>query len=312
MTKHTLTEAVAARARAMGAEGVAWIENLDALIGSVAADWNLTVGEAMSGGTHAFVAPAEDADGGKFILKIDVPDMSESDYMNEMRTLQIAAGNGYVRLFRVDASRRAALLERLGARLSTLNLPVDAQIEIICDALKRSWSVETDGKGLSDGGGSIGWFRSFIPEAWEKVGRPCSKAVIDCAMEWLNDRETHLNPSEWALVHGDAHNNNTLQCIDNPNEFKLIDPDGIFYEKEYDLGVLMREWPEEYASDPVGAAVARAERMCRMTNADVRGTLAWGYLQMVSTSLVLIEIGQRDLAAKMLEIAEVWAVSIRP
>jgi len=270
------------------------------------------VGEAMSGGTHAFVAPAEGADGTKYILKIDVPDMSESEYMNEMRTLQIADGNGYVRLFRMDASRRAALLERLGTRLKTLDLPVNEQIAIICGALKQSWSVKTDGKGLSDGGGSVAWFRSFIPEAWERLGRPCPRKVVDRAMDWLDDREANLNPSEWALVHGDAHNNNTLQCIDNPNEFRLIDPDGIFYEREYDLGVLMREWPGEYASDPVGAAIARAEMMCRLTGADARGTLAWGYLQTVSTSLVLIEIGQRELAEEMLGIAEVWANGIRP
>lgn len=312
MPKYILPEAVRSRACAMGPDGEAWLEHLDGLIDSVASDWQLTVGAAMSGGTHAFVAPAEDACGGKYILKIDVPDVSEAEYMNEMRTLQIADGNGYVRLLRVDASRRAALLERLGARLSTLNLPVDAQIEIICDALKQSWSVKTDGKGLSDGGGSIGWFRSFIPEAWEKAARPCSETVIRRAMEWLDDREAHLDPSGWALVHGDAHNNNTLQCPDDPGAFRLIDPDGIFYEKEYDLGVLMREWPEEYASDPVGAAIARAERMCRLTGADVHGTLAWGYLQTVSTSLVLIEIGQRELAAEMLRIAEVWAGAIRP
>ena len=53
-----------------------------------------------------------------------------------------------------------------------------------------------------------------------------------------------MNPAEFVLVHGDAHGNNTLQDLSEENAFKLVDPDGIFYEKAYDLGVLMREWTE--------------------------------------------------------------------
>ena len=60
-----------------------------------------------------------------------------------------------------------------------------------------------------------------------------------------------MNPAEFVMIHGDAHENNTLQDLSRENAFKLIDPDGIFYEKAYDLGVLMREWPEEYEQAPL-------------------------------------------------------------
>ena len=44
------------------------------------------------------------------------------------------------------------------------------------------------------------------------------------------------------LVHGDVHQWNALEAGDG---FKLVDPDGLLAEAEYDLGVLMREDPVE-------------------------------------------------------------------
>ncbi len=43
------------------------------------------------------------------------------------------------------------------------------------------------------------------------------------------------------LVHGDVHEWNALQAPGGG--FKLVDPDGLLAEPEYDLGVVMREDP---------------------------------------------------------------------
>ena len=63
---------------------------------------------------------------------------------------------------------------------------------------------------------------------------------MERAFSYLKSREDAMNPAEYGLIHGDAHNGNTLSELSGDG-FKLIDPDGIFYEKAYDLGVLMRE-----------------------------------------------------------------------
>lgn len=44
------------------------------------------------------------------------------------------------------------------------------------------------------------------------------------------------------LVHGDVHQWNALEAKQG---FKLVDPDGLLAEAEYDLGILMREDPTE-------------------------------------------------------------------
>jgi streptomycin 6-kinase len=43
------------------------------------------------------------------------------------------------------------------------------------------------------------------------------------------------------LVHGDVHQWNALQAGAG---LKLVDPDGLLADAEYDLGIIMREDPE--------------------------------------------------------------------
>lgn len=63
---------------------------------------------------------------------------------------------------------------------------------------------------------------------------------------------------------GDAYEGNTLEELSG-NGFKLIDPDGIFYEKAYDLGVLMQEWVDEYRQDPMKAGKERCAYLHHLT-----------------------------------------------
>lgn len=307
MPTHTPPPAVIGRAKSLGEPGKQWIQSLPQIIQALENDWHIIIGDAMTGGTHAFVAPATGKNGESFAVKIDIPDVSEAEYMNEIRLLQIANGEGYVRLYQVDPSRRAALLERLGARLKDKNYSTRQQIEILCNALKQTWKRPAETPNLSTGADCVNWFRSFIMESWQSLGKPCTEKVIARAMEYLDDREANLNPEKYVLVHGDVHNNNALESLTTPGTFKLIDPDGIFYEPGYDLGVLMREWPEEYEQNPAENGRARCALLHSLTGADEASIWQWGFLQTVSTSFVLLQIGKPELAHKMLGTAEKWA-----
>ena len=121
----------------------------------------------------------------------------------------------------------------------------------------------------------------------------------------MQSREDALNPSEFVLIHGDAHGGNTLRTLSG-DSYKLIDPDGIFHEKAYDLGVLMREWIEEYEQEPLEKAKQRCGYLHRLTGVPERAIWEWGYLQTVSTAFVLLQIGQEETGHKMLHIAECW------
>ena len=65
------------------------------------------------------------------------------------------------------------------------------------------------------------------------------------------------------LVHGGVHQLNALQ---SDGGFRLIDPDGLLAEAEYDLGVLMRGDPVEL---PGGGPAGRARWLAARTGLDL-------------------------------------------
>ena len=81
MPDHTPSPAVIARAESLGEAGKQWLRSIPQIIKQLEDDWNITVGTAMTGGTHAFVAPADGKNGEQYAVKIDIPDMSEDEYM---------------------------------------------------------------------------------------------------------------------------------------------------------------------------------------------------------------------------------------
>ncbi len=83
--------------------------------------------------------------------------------------------------------------------------------------------------------------------------------------------------------------------------FKLVDPDGLEAEPEYDLGIIMREDPLDLM---VGDPTARAEWLARRTGLDPRAIWEWGVVERVSTGLLGTSVGLQPVAAQMLAAAE--------
>lgn len=296
---------VVSRAKSAGTVGEAWLTNLDGTISELEHIWNISVGEALSGGTHAFVAYADGQNGEQYVLKIDMPESLGGEFQRSIAALKMVDGHGYAKLYAYDPERKACLLERLGKPINQMGYSVFEQLRIICAALQKTWEIPATNTGFPSGEESIAWFREFIGETWEKLNRPCSHKVIKQAFTYLQSREEAMEPSEYVLLHGDAHGGNTLKELSSEG-FKLIDPDGIFYEKAYDLGVLMREWVDEYEQEPLKKGKERCWYLHTLTGVSEKAIWEWGYLQTISTAFVLLQIGQAETGRKMLSVAECW------
>lgn len=304
--RRSLPPLVVSRAKSAGAAGEIWLANLDRMISEVEKMWNISVGEALYGGTHAFVAYADGRNGEKYALKVDLPENLGGEFADSIAVLEMADGHGYAKLYAYDLERKACLLERLGKPVNVLGYSVFEQLRLICCALQKAWKIPAVNTGFSGGRESVAWFRQFIRETWEKLEQPCSRRVIEQAFSYLQSREDAMNPAEFVLLHGDAHGGNTLKELSGDG-CKLIDPDGIIYEKAYDLGVLMREWVEEYEQDPLKNGKERCGYLSRLTGVPEKAIWEWGYLQTVSTAFVLLQIGQEETGRKMLHVAECWS-----
>src|SRR6185312_985452 len=123
------------------------------------------------------------------ILKVAIPENNGNTVLaNEITALTLAAGHGYVRLLRIDLSRRALLLEPLGIPLKGLGYSTRAQIDIICTTLRESWIHISSGSGLPSGADMAQWLSKFIADLWKYLDRPCSKPALEMALSFAQAR----------------------------------------------------------------------------------------------------------------------------
>jgi streptomycin 6-kinase len=281
----------ATRKRAIAAGAGAWLEKLPGLVASLEAEWTITVGRALTGGSEAFVAEAELHGGAPAVLKLLMP---TGEPNNEIAVLRLGAGEGCARLLRDDPARGAMLMERLGPALGTLGLPPAQCREVLCTAAMRFWRPAPGG-GFMTGAEKARWLAAFVTRTWEELGRPCPERAIEYALACAARREAAHDPARAVLVHGDIHQWNTLRAGDG---YKLIDPDGLLAEPEYDLGVIMREDPID-AADPLSGARWLAAR----TGLDATAIWEWAAVERLSTGLVCTSLGLQPTGRALLEAA---------
>lgn len=282
------------KALAVGAE--AWLEALPELVREIEAEWEIAVGKAFPDSTEAFVAQATRADGTRAVLKLIVPRDGEAA-THEATVLRLAAGEGCPLLLREDVARGALLLERLGPSLYELQLPVRRRHEILVSAAERIWRPAPDA-GLPTGAAKARWLAEFVVSMWEELDRPCSERAVEHALACAERRGGMHYDEAAVVVHGDVHQWNALEAGDG---FKLVDPDGLLAEPEYDLGIVMREDPLD------GDLRERARWLAERTGLDADAIWEWGVVERVSTGLLGTRVGLQPIARQMLAAAEAVA-----
>jgi streptomycin 6-kinase len=274
------------RRKALALGAGAWLDALPALVDDLAQAWSLTLGRVYQDATEALVIEA-----GGAVLKVAIPGDRVAVH-HEITVLRLAGGEGCAALLQADEDRGALLLERLGPSLHSLGLPAAQRHAILCDTAARVWRPAS---GLPTGAEKASRLAEYIPQEWEATGRPCSRQAVAHALECAERRHAAHDDARAVLVHGDVHEWNALQAGDG---FKLVDPDGLLAEPEYDLGVIMREDPLD------GDLCARADWLARRTGLDRDAIWEWGVVERVSTGLLATRIELQPVGAQMLAAAD--------
>jgi streptomycin 6-kinase len=241
------------------------------------------------------------------VLKVLIPRLYDTanHAVHEIEVLRRADGHGCARLLRSDASRDALLVERLGRALYDLGLPLDRRHEILTDTAAAVWRPAADA-GLPTGAEKGRWLAARVTQQWEALDRPCSERAIDHAVACAERRVAAHDDERAVLVHGDVHQWNTLETLDGRGGFKLIDPDGMLAEAEYDLGIILREDPLDLlAGDGHGTGPGgRARRLAQRTGLDAVAVWEWGVLERVSTGLECTRIDLQPIGREMLFVSD--------
>ena len=284
------------RNKAVACGAVAWLDELPALVASLERDWSIVVGGVYGDATEAFVAEATCEDGTPAVLKLLMP-RDTSAAAHEITVLRIADGDGCARLLRDDAPLGAMLLERLGPSMNELGLPVARRHELLCAAAARVWRPAA-GSGLPTGAEKGRWLIECTTALWEELDRPCSERTIEHAVACAERRIAAHDDERAVLVHGDVHQWNALRAADPTGGFKLVDPDGLLADAEYDLGIIMREDPRD------GDLPERARWLAAHTGLSAAAVWEWGVVERVSTGLLCVQIGLQPVGSEMLAAAD--------
>ncbi len=287
------------RRKALAVGATHWLDELPALVSRLEREWSVAVGRTFADATEAFVAEATLDDGTRAVLKLLVPRAGDAA-RNEITVLQLTNGEGCARLLRHDAARGALLLERLGRSLQELGLPIGQRHEILCATAARIWRPAPD-CGLPTGAEKGLWLVEFITKIWEDLDRPCSQKAVDNAIACAQRRIDAHDDERAVLVHGDVHQWNALEA---GTGFKLVDPDGLLAEAEYDMGILMREDPRELLD---GDPEARSRWLATRTGLDAVAIWEWGVVERMSTGLLCTSVDLQPVGREMLAVAELAA-----
>lgn len=290
-------EVVRSKARVAGVPE--WVDAVPGLVDDLAREWGFTFESSLTGGTEAFVAAVIMHDGTKAALKLCVPNRGDAA-VDEIEFLRLADGRGCPRLLADDATRDALLVERLGPSLDRLAVPIDERHEIICATVSQLWVAAPDAP-FRTGAQKGRWLVDEVVRLWDELDRPCTQRALDHAIACAERRIAAHDDERAVLVHGDAHQWNTLQTLDGTG-WRLIDPDGLLAEPAYDLAIPMREDATE------GDLRARARRLSALTGVDATAIWEWGAIERVSTGLLGVQIGMQPNADEMLAAADRCAI----
>ena len=297
-------ELVRRRAMSNGDAGRRWLDSLPDVVASLAERWNVTIGTPFDSGTAGYVAEAVDRSGRECVVKIAMPlDTDEHDaFVRSVTAHRLAAGRGCVVVLDVDTDVLAMLMERLGPNLADLGFSVDRILETVARTLTTFWRPIEAGHSLPSGADKARWLADYIESTWTRLGEPCSRRVIDRAVDYCDRRADAFDPAEAVLVHGDAHGWNTLDAGDGT--FKFVDVEGIRSEPAHDLGVLMREYNESLLDgDTARRTRERAELLAHRCDVDPTAVWEWGFIERVSTGLANIAELGADRRSPFLDVA---------
>jgi streptomycin 6-kinase len=194
---------------------------------------------------------------------------------HEAEALELWDGEGAVRLLRRNADGTALLLERCdpGAFLSTLEL--DAALDVYVALLPRLWKTAGAPFHTLEEEALL-WLES-LPREWEQAGRPFERALVDVALEAID--ELAPTQGEQVLLHQDLHALNVLSAEREP--WLAIDPKPLVGEREFGIAPVVRGAELRHGRDEVLHRLNRLTVELELDSERARGwclaqTIAWG------------------------------------
>ena len=299
------------RAQLLGLQGQQWLECLDEVVRTTLDKFGLTFIKTLHGGSESYLALTQRTDGARCVVKVMMP--NDHGMTAELAALQAAKGRGYVELIDANPEQDVLIIEELGTPIASSALTTQQQLQHITHALQLSWQAEIEPSALVHRQRKpIG--STTISKHADSVTGYVEKVLIHTALDHIDLRRSLWREDAFVLVHGDAHEHNTLairkakgqtEPQTEPTGYKLVDPDGLFFEAAYDLGILLRNWIDAYRiAQPASTLTGRATWLAQQAQVSPQAMVSWGFVEIVSTGIHLLELGYADEGKDHLDLGQ--------
>lgn len=271
--------------------GEQWLALLPELVAGFTERWALSLDGPVYFGFCALVFPAHRADGEPAALKVGRMDGYTA---SEAVALRLWDGRGAVRVLESaePAEQRtcALLLERLDPERNLFAVSEDEGAEAIGGLIARLGIVMPQAP-LPLLTADAEREARRLPEAWERLGRPCPRAIVDYAVGVY--RELGAEGGD-RLLHIDLHQMNVLAA--ERERWLAIDPQSRIGDPAFTLLPFLRNgWPRVAASpDPRAALLRRFEIAAEAADLDRARARTWARARAVSDLLYAVEYGDNE------------------
>ncbi|HEV2633978.1 MAG TPA: aminoglycoside phosphotransferase family protein [Actinocrinis sp.] len=305
---HTFTEPppeFAAAIRATGPEDAEqWLARLPALVAGFADRWRLSLDGPTFSGYSAVVLLVHRADGEPAALKVGRMDGYTAA---EGAALRLWGGQGAVRLLgsaeEPERQTCALLLERLDPARNLFAVSDDEGAEVVGKLIARLGIVAPQPSQTSDSpedrqgpllptlADDVAQEVQRLPEDWERLGRPCPRAMIDYAVDAYRDLGAEGGDR---LLHVDLHQMNVLAAAREP--WLAIDPQARIGDPAFTLLPFLRNgWPRvTAAANPRAALRRRFEIAAHAAGLDRARARTWARARAVGDLLYAVEFGDTE------------------
>ena len=209
-----------------------WLERVPQLVDECVEEWDLRLGEPYPAGAAGHAVRADLADGTPAVLKVIFP---HREAEHEAAALRAWDGDGAVRLLDYDEARWAMLIERCEPGTLLAEADQGTALDVFVSLLPRLWREDTEPfRPLAD---EAAWWIDFLPDEWERAGRPFERRLLDAAVDEL--RSLSDSQGERVLLHQDLHGDNVLAAEREP--WLAIDPKPLLGEREFGVAPIVRD-----------------------------------------------------------------------
>ena len=271
-----------------GEEGLAWIDQLPAILANCEQRWRLSFAPPFAYQSYAYhyISPAIRSDGIAVVVKIHAP---TNEFTQEAEALRLFDGHGMVRLLDYDINDKALLLERLtpGTPLSEVEHD-DLATSHAASVLQQLWRPAPSGHPFPS---VIDWERGFLRlrQHYDGGNGPFPAALLEEAESLF--AELSASMTEHVLLHGDLHHENILAAERAP--WLAIDPKGVIGEPAYETGALLRNRLPNLLDAPQALRVLtrRIDQLSEELNLERSRVRDWAMAQAVLSMCWTIEDG---------------------